>query len=399
MTARLGSCIVVCGHLCLDLIPGFRADTARDWSRPGRLSIVDAAVIATGGAVPNVGLTLDRLGLPVRLIAKLGNDAMGNLTLDRLGGRDTEKTRGVRPVEGEVTSYSFVLNPPGVDRIFLHCPGANDTFTDADVDDSLLRDAAIFHFGYPPLMKGMYSDGGKSLERLLRRARAAGALTSLDMALPDPESASGRVDWAAYLARVLPYVDIFVPSVEELFFMADRQGFARLSAAGGGEAIIRGAAFSDLRRLADQAIDKGVRAVLIKLGDRGAYLRTGAAGLLHDRAWSQRELYTPIFSVPRVGGTTGAGDSTIAGFLASVFKALPPEEALTMGVAVGGCCVEELDAVSGIRTWEATRARVAAGWARPTVALTEPGWSSLPSGIWKGPADQRPESKTVAPTS
>ncbi len=115
--------------------------------------------------------------------------------------------------------------------------------------------------------------------------------------------------------------------------------------------------------------------------------------------WSRRELYTPVFSVPHVGGTTGAGDSTIAGFLASVFKGLPPEEALTMAVAVGGCCVEELDAVSGIRTWEATRARVAAGWPRPPVSVTEQGWSRLAGGIWRGPEDQLPESKTVAPTS
>lgn len=30
--------------------------------------------------------------------------------------------------DGEITSYSVVVAGPGIDRIFLHCPGANDTF-------------------------------------------------------------------------------------------------------------------------------------------------------------------------------------------------------------------------------------------------------------------------------
>ena len=41
-------------------------------------------------------------------------------------------------------------------------------------------------------------------------------LTSLDMTLPDPESESGKVDWKRILTRVLPYVDIFTPSIEEI---------------------------------------------------------------------------------------------------------------------------------------------------------------------------------------
>jgi sugar/nucleoside kinase (ribokinase family) len=387
MAPTHGSCIVVCGHLCLDIIPGFLPDTAKDWSRPGRLSIMDAAVISTGGAVSNVGLSLDRLGLPVRLIAKLGNDPLARLIVDKLGGRQAEKAHGVHCVEGEVTSYTVVLNPPGIDRILLHCPGANDTFTESDVDDAQLHDARIFHFGYPPLMKQIYSDGGERLERLLKRARQAGALTSLDLSLPDPASPSGRVDWQAYLGRVLPSVDLFEPSVEELLFMTERPLFTRLSV-GGGEAIIKGVVFSELRRVAGEALTTGVRAVLIKLGDRGAYLRTGPDGLPDAPSWSNRELYSPVFNVPRVVGTAGAGDSTISGFLASVFMALPPEDALTMAVAVGGCCVESLDTVSGVRSWAETRGRVAAGWARAPVTVTEEGWSRLPGGIWKGPADR-----------
>jgi len=380
--------IVVCGHLCLDIILGFPpAGEPREYFRPGRLSIVDAPVISTGGAVSNVGLALHRLGLPVRLAAKIGDDHLGRIVLARIEDAGAGLGRGIAPVEGEVTSYTVVLNPPGIDRTFLHCPGANDTFTAADVPDAILGEGAVFHFGYPPLMARIWSDGGTGLAALFARAGERGMLTSLDMSLPDPASPSGHVDWDAFLARVLPRVDLFVPSIEELLFMTDRPGFDAIAARGGGEAVVREVTFAQVGRLALAAISRGVSAVLVKLGDRGAYLRTGPRGLRGLEGWETRELYTPVFKVPRVAGTTGAGDSTIAGFLASIVKGLSPADALTMAVAVGGCCVEALDAITGIRSWEETRERIDAGWRRAPAAVREEGWIDSGGGVWIGPGD------------
>jgi hypothetical protein len=45
---------------------------------------------------------------------------------------------------GESTSYSVVLSPPGLDRIFLHHPGANATFSAADVPYSQLEASSCF---------------------------------------------------------------------------------------------------------------------------------------------------------------------------------------------------------------------------------------------------------------
>ena len=87
------------------------------------------------------------------------------------------------------------------------------------------------------------------------------------------------IDWGSLLSRVLPRVDLFVPSIEELLYVLDRQEFARLAGNVGGEQIIRQVTFADLARLAERAQAHGVSAVLIKLGDRGAYLRTGPRGV------------------------------------------------------------------------------------------------------------------------
>jgi sugar/nucleoside kinase (ribokinase family) len=381
--------IVVCGHLCLDIIPGFPLlERAHDWFRPGRLSLVEAAVISTGGAVSNVGLSLYMLGLPVRLVAKIGNDPFGRLILERVRAVGEGLARDIIPTEGEVSSYSIVLNPPGMDRIFLHCPGANDTFTDVDVPDEVIQSASIFHFGYPPLLKQIWSDGGVRLERLLSRAKTLGAMTSLDMSLPDPSSPSGLIDWGAFLSRVLPNVDLFVPSIEELLFMMDRSAFTQFAGSGGGQEISSRVTFAHLARLSEKLHELGVSVVLIKLGERGAYLHTSAQGLAGAPEWANRELYTSVFSVPHVAGTAGSGDATIAGFLASVARQLCAEEALTLAVAVGGCCVEAPDATSGIRNWEQTMTRVRAGWARRKIEFGEHGWLPATHGVWAGPADR-----------
>ncbi len=351
-------------------------------------------MLSTGGAVSNVGLSLHRLGLPVRMVAKIGDDPLGRLVRERVSALGEGLARGLATAPGEVTSYSIVLNPPGIDRIFFHCPGANDTFTDADVPDGVLEGAAVFHFGYPPLMRQFWSDGGARLQRLLGRARAAGLLTSLDMSLPDPSSPSGSIDWGALLGRVLPAVDCFVPSIEELLFMLDRPAFNRLSAGQGGDQIIRTVTFEELGSLAERVLGFGVSAVLIKLGDRGAYLRTGARGLsaaggLHPGVeWKNRELYSPVFNAVRVAGTVGSGDATIAGFLASLTRDRGPEEALTNAVAVGACCVEAADATSGIRPWEETLRRVQEGWPRRDVQPGK-GWKKTAVGVFAGPNDGR----------
>src|SRR5689334_16436033 len=131
---------------------------------------------------------------------------------------------------GSPTSYTVVVSTPNLDRSFLHCGGANDTFCAADVDLSQIGTATLFHFGYPPIMRRFYLDDGEELATLFQRVQAAGVATSLDTAHVDVDTPAGQVDWRAYLARVLPHVDFFLPSLDEIFFMLDRQRFQNMQA-------------------------------------------------------------------------------------------------------------------------------------------------------------------------
>ena len=68
---------VVAGHLCLDIIPGLGHLQSGEFLRlfqPGHLIEVGPAAFSTGGAVPNTGLALHRLGVRTQLIAIVGSD-------------------------------------------------------------------------------------------------------------------------------------------------------------------------------------------------------------------------------------------------------------------------------------------------------------------------------------
>jgi sugar/nucleoside kinase (ribokinase family) len=390
---------VVAGHICLDIIPTFDRGAGGSGSlelAPGRLVEVGAATFATGGPVSNTGLALHRLGIATRLIGKVGDDLVGRVILDLLARADPRLAEGMAVVAGEVSSYSVVINPPGVDRMFLHCPGANHTFTADDVSFDRVAAARLFHFGYPPLMRAMYRDEGNGLVEVMRRARATGATTSLDMAMPDPSGPSGQVDWFAILRKVLPYTDLFLPSAEELLFMFRRDRFQELSRK--PEGLQEALTPADVADLADTALRLGARLVGLKIGARGLYLRTADASSLRQagraapadpEAWSCREIWSPCYTPEPLVGTTGSGDATIAGFIAALLRGLGPEDTASFACGVGACNVEAADALSGLRSWDETRARIAAGWRRQDPAITEAGWRrESASGLWFGPRDR-----------
>jgi sugar/nucleoside kinase (ribokinase family) len=402
--------VVVAGHICIDIIPTFPPSPLQaagghlrldELLTPGKLVIVGPAVISTGGSVSNTGLALHRLGVPVRLVGKLGADQFGQMVLQFLASDDPGLTQGMVVARQEQSSYTFVINPPGLDRIFLHCPGANDTFGEADITPDHLQNARLFHFGYPPLMRQMYLDQGSQLEKLFRKVKQAGLVTSLDMARPDPDSEAGRVDWVRVLERVLPWVDLFLPSLDETLFMLDRPAFERLQKAaetetrpGGWLAGLDAGCLSDL---AARLVGMGAAVVVLKLGDQGLYVRTTADRSrleslrlrlgLDPENWLGRECLAPCFKA-HVVGTTGAGDCAIAGFLTGALSGLSLEQVITGAVATGACNVEAADATSGVPAWTVVQQRIRASWERLPVYLSLEGWRyDRNQGIYHSPQD------------
>lgn len=379
--------VVVAGHACVDVMPAIMHPGPLSFE-PGTLSVVGPVSISAGGCVPNTGIALHRLGVSVRLIGRVGADPFGDILTKMLSDIEPSLAADLVTVPADHTSYSIIVSPPGSDRMFLHFPGANESFAAEDVSDQRLRGARILHVGYLPLLREMYSGRGSGLIRLLDRAKTAGLATSMDMSYPDLASYPSPVDWRQVLAGVLPYVDFFLPSLDELHLML------------AAEPAPRPVDAETVRKLGHEALQLGAAVVGLKLGELGFYLRAAAEAVvarsgsripIRASEWGTRELWSTAFETTVVA-TTGAGDAAVAGFLIGLLRGMTPEETITAAAAVGASSVEQQ--VGGVVSWEEIAARVGRGWAR---AAANPGaaWKPVQPGMWAGPADRASVMKEV----
>ncbi|TBL74640.1 carbohydrate kinase family protein [Paenibacillus thalictri] len=389
--------IAVAGHICIDVIPEFPSGQSfQQLLIPGRLHQVGPLEFSTGGAVLNTGLALDRLGVPTRLIGKIGGDLLGTVCTESIRRVNSRLTDGIIVDSGGRTSYSLAISIPGEDRILLHDSGVNDTFCADDVDIDQLNGAVVFHLGYPPLLRRMHQNNGDELVALMKKVKGNGVVTSLDMSMFGPESEAAKADWSYILKNALPYVTIFAPSIEEILLMLDHKKYRETAAAITGDFRSRMNP-PLLRELGDALVSMGPEVVMVKLGEEGLYMRTSErlssclSALIpekHRASWQGRELWSPCFKTA-VAGTTGAGDCTIAGFLCGLWKGLSLEGAVKSAVGAGACNVSQKDGISGILSWEETQAKIHSGWELLPIYqdLTDWRWDAE-HRLWVGPNDR-----------
>jgi len=237
------------------------------------------------------------------------------------------------------------------------------------IEEYLVAKAKHFHFGYPPLMRNMYVNDGEELVKIFRRAKECGVTTSLDMALPDPDSESGRVNWRTVLENVLPYVDIYLPSAEEILFMLDKEKFFEYQDKSSGDSLELFTS-NDLHEISSSLLNMGAKIVMIKCGHRGSYIRTANKEKLSSiqtdffniSEWENIELWQPAFKINVRPNATGSGDATIAGFLAAYIKGYSAEKSICYANATGACSVTAPGALAGLISWEELTERLESGW-------------------------------------
>ncbi len=364
---------VVAGHICLDITPVFGSTAIyhniAEVLVPGKLVEMKHANVHTGGAVANTGMAMQKFGVDVTMMGKVGEDEFGELISHIL---DSYECKYYMKKVDENTSYSIIVAPPGIDRIFLHNSGTNDTFSSIDLDYSIIEEAALFHFGYPTLMKSMYENVGEELVQMFQKIKEMNILTSMDMAAIDEDSMAASIDWNHILKRVLPYVDFFVPSFEELYFMLDRKKYKILLEKAENRDLLELISIEeDVLPLADTLITYGAKVVLIKCGKRGIFYQTAEQEVFEQsknilgysfEGWGKQTGLEQAFIPTRVLSATGAGDTAIAAFLSSVLKGYSLSKALEMASAAGALSVEEYDSFSGLKTFEEMEYKIEKGW-------------------------------------
>ena len=172
-----------------------------------------------GGAPCNVLAMLRKLGKHCAFLGKVGQDGFGRQLAQvvREAGIDL---RGLRYDEEVHTTLAIVQTLPGGDRdfSFYRRPGADANLAPADLDEALLRDCRIFHFGSLSLTG---EPCRAATQKAVALAKEGGAIISFDPNLRPPlwdslDEAKAQIAWGLGQADVVKIAD------NEMLFMTGR---------------------------------------------------------------------------------------------------------------------------------------------------------------------------------
>jgi ribokinase len=253
-----------------------------------------------GGAAANVAAWLAAAGAPVRLCARVGDDAPGREQAAALAAQGVELALAVDPERP--TGTCVVLVEPGGERTMLPDRGASGALAPEDLPAGLDGVAHVHVSGYALLHPGSRAAGVEAL----RRAREAGIPTSVDPGSAAPITALGADAFAGLVADV----DLLLPNADEAAALG---GAAHLAARTGADVVVtRGAA--------------GATFVPSTVGSP-----SGADG--------DPTIDVPAVAVPDVADLAGAGDAFAAGLLAARLRGAAPQAQLEAGTALAARAV------------------------------------------------------------
>lgn len=281
--------VTIAGELNLDLILYGLPDELP----PERELLADDAVLTLGSSSAIVAHNLASLGSKVGFQSLIGQDALGQIALERLGRSGVDISR-VRKTSSTNTGLSVILQRESWRNILTYS-GTISVLELSDLDVDFLADARHFHLSSYYLQSKLRPD----VPELLRRLKFAGLTISLDT--NDDPSGSSDAD----LTDVLELVDIFLPNQREA---------CRIAANGDPDAALL-------------KLSKVVPVVVMKAGADGAMA-----------VRRNERIKVPALKV-NVVDPVGAGDSFDAGFLHAYLKGRPLHDCLVAGNAAGALCV------------------------------------------------------------
>lgn len=175
-----------------------------------------------GGAPCNVLAILGKLGKKTAFLGKVGDDQFGKLLKETIEEAGIE-ARGLR-MDGEIpTTLAFVHTFPDGDRdfSFYRKPGADMMLTEDEVDEDVIRQSKIFHFGTLSMTD---EPAGSATKKALNTAKEAGCLISFDPNLRPPLWKS-LDDARKMMEYGFGYCDILKISDNEIQFVSGKEDY------------------------------------------------------------------------------------------------------------------------------------------------------------------------------
>jgi hypothetical protein len=282
----------------------------------GGVDFIEEIRMTVAGTAGGTAISCAHLDMNVRAVGAVGSDEKADFLVDSMGRAGID-TACVQRLSGVPTSATILNIRPNGERPALHCRGASDHFTVPDDQLDRVCDARFLHLGGTGLLKAL---DGEPSRRLLAAAKDRGCTTTFDLIAASAET-------LALVRPLLPYVDYFIPSVEEAQAMSGRDDPADMAAF-----------FRDL----------GAGTCAITLGGEGSYV----AG--PDDAFRQ-----PAFDVA-VHDTTGCGDAYSAGFIAGLNRGFDLRTTARFAAAAASLVATGLGSDAGIESFRATERAMSA---------------------------------------
>lgn len=284
----------------------------------GALEDVKTFTSAVAGAEFNVAVGLSRLGFNVKYLTKLGQDPFGRRIVKTMeqNGIDTSL---ITYCDNRATGFMLKAKTShGDPQIHYFRKGsASSSICREDIDNIDFSDISILHMTgiLPPLSDTTM----EASSYLMHKAREAGLTIFFDPNLrpqlwPDEKTMVETVNSLA------SHSDYFLPGCKE------------------GSMLI---GTCDPQKIASHYLSLGVKAVVVKIGAKGAYAATKDGGFS-----------CPTYYAKKIVDTVGAGDGFAAGVISAVAEGLPLYEAVRCGNAIGTIQVMSVGDNDGLPTRE-----------------------------------------------
>ena len=163
-----------------------------------------------GGAPCNVLSMLTRLGKKTAFLGKVGNDGFGEL-LTKAVQEQGINTDGLKYDDEVHTTLALVLKKANGDRdfSFYRKPGADMMLTADEIDDSLIKESKVFHFGTLSLTDEPVISATKKAVEI---AKENGLIITFDPNLREPlwnslDEAHEMISWGLQQADVVKISD------------------------------------------------------------------------------------------------------------------------------------------------------------------------------------------------
>jgi ribokinase len=267
--------------------------------------------LVPGGKGANQAVAMARLGAPVAMAGRVGNDPFGERLLSSLRS-DNVDTDLIVVDQEEASGVAFIFLAPDGNNAIVVAAGANmrvgqDSVQSSTIFEAIAQAQALVLQLEIPL---------ETVVLLIAAAYNAGVPVVLNLAPSQP------------LARdVLRQVETLIVNETEANLLS-------------GQRVDN---LEEARMVATVLHEQGIPRVVITLGSQGALLAAG------DEAGKTRIIYQPAPAV-QVIDTTAAGDCFAGALTVALTEGQQPEEALRFAVYASALKVTKFGAQSGLPT-------------------------------------------------